>query len=278
MKSYKKAYSPFKLAFALTSGSLVSQLITSHVVQAATVTVKKSESPSKRVQKYTSVKQLKKSDYLNKDTTLHADSKISVPKSGKYMVKLGDNVSEIANKYGLKTEEVLKWNNLNWQSIILIGQELNLQQPSEQISNSNLIDKNKNTVSAVHSQATQAVNLAIKYAQLGIPYVWGGNSTEGFDCSGLIQNVYNNCGITLGRTTTEQENCVSTSNVYDISDVINIANPGDLLFWGDHGNTYHVAIYIGNGQFVAASHPGTNVGIEKVSNYFKPSFIGKINM
>ncbi len=278
MKSYRKAHSSFNLAFALTSGGLVSQLLTSPVVQAATVTVKKSESPSEKIQKYTSAKQLKKSDNLKEDTTLHVNSKISVPKSGKYTVKPGDNVSEIANKYGLKTEEVLKWNNLNWQSIILIGQELNLQQPSEQISNSNLIDKNKNTVSTVHSQATQAANLAIKYAQLGIPYVWGGNSTEGFDCSGLIQNVYNNCGITLGRTTIEQENYVSTSNVYDISDVIHKAIPGDLLFWGNHGNTYHVAIYIGNGQFVAASHPGANVKIENVSNYFKPSFIGRLNI
>ena len=80
----------------------------------------------------------------------------------------------------------------------------------------------------------------------------------------------------MNRTTVGQEQNVATTDVSSVSDVINNARPGDLLFWGSHGASYHVAIYIGNGQFVAAPQPGQNVDVENVSNYFMPSFIGRV--
>ncbi|WP_439794937.1 NlpC/P60 family protein [Secundilactobacillus kimchicus] len=54
------------------------------------------------------------------------------------------------------------------------------------------------------------------------------------------------------------------------------AKPGDLLFWGDQGASYHVAIYIGDNQFVAAPQPGQNVDIETISTFFMPSFAGTV--
>lgn len=277
MKNREKSHSPLKLALALAGSGLISQLFTSSTVQATTIVVEKNKlSENITNRKTTLVKRLENSDNSGKNKELHVNSKIKVPKTRKYTVKLGDTVSEIAYKYNLKTTDVLEWNNLNWGSIIYVGQQLNLLQPPDLSLNPNVISENKNARSTKDkSQATKIVDLAIKYAQLGIPYVWGGTTTEGFDCSGLVQNIFNNCGINLGRTTTEQENYVTTSEIVDVSDVVKMANPGDLLFWGNHGNTYHVAIYIGNGQFVAASHPGSNIRIENVSNYFKPSFIGK---
>lgn len=83
---------------------------------------------------------------------------------------------------------------------------------------------------------------------LGTPYVWGGTTPKGFDCSGLVQYVFNQSGINLPRTTTEQVQVgtyVSKSNL----------QPGDLVFLQ---NTYrqgvsHVGIYIGDGQMIHAS-------------------------
>ena len=111
---------------------------------------------------------------------------------------------------------------------------------------------------------------------MGIPYQWGGESLNGFDCSGLTQYIYRQVGIQINRDTIHQEQNVDTTDVASASDVINTARPGDLLFWGSHGASYHVAIYIGNGKFVAAPQPGQNVDIETVSDYFKPSFVGRV--
>ncbi|KRN18862.1 hypothetical protein IV79_GL000288 [Pediococcus claussenii] len=58
---------------------------------------------------------------------------------------------------------------------------------------------------------------------------------------------------------------------------VSAANPGDLLFWGEHGSTCHVGIYLGNNQFAAAPQPGENVQVESLSSYFYPSFAGSVN-
>nr|WP_235995235.1 C40 family peptidase [Secundilactobacillus yichangensis] len=120
------------------------------------------------------------------------------------------------------------------------------------------------------SQAKAVVNLAKKLATMNIPYVWGGESLQGMDCSGLTDYVYAHAAnIHLGHYTVTQESKVSTKPVSQ-------AKPGDLLFWGSAGATHHVAIYIGNHQFVAAPQPGQNVDVETISSYFMPSFAGTV--
>ena len=114
------------------------------------------------------------------------------------------------------------------------------------------------------------VSLAVKLANANIPYVWGGASLSGMDCSGLVDYVFQNTeGISLPHYTVSLESCVSQHSVAE-------AQPGDILFWGDHGSTYHCAIYIGNNQYVAAPQPGQNVEIETISPYFMPSFAGTV--
>lgn len=114
------------------------------------------------------------------------------------------------------------------------------------------------------------VSLAVKLANANIPYVWGGASLSGMDCSGLVDYVFQNAeGISLPHYTVSLESCVSQHSVAE-------AQPGDILFWGNHGSTYHCAIYIGNNQYVAAPHPGQNVEIETISPYFMPSFAGTV--
>ena len=97
-------------------------------------------------------------------------------------------------------------------------------------------------------------------AQVGTPYVWGGESPGvGFDCSGLVQAAYKVAGITLPRV---------AQNQYD--ETMKLApddplEPGDLLFLGGGpSDVTHVGIYIGNGQMVDAPHTGADVRVESV--------------
>lgn len=115
------------------------------------------------------------------------------------------------------------------------------------------------------------VSLAVKVANTNsVPYVWGGSSLSGMDCSGLVDYVYANAeGKQLPHNTVALESCVNQHSVSE-------AQPGDILFWGQHGATYHCAIYTGNNQFVAAAKPGTNVASYTISPYFEPSFAGTV--
>ncbi|WP_125572748.1 LysM peptidoglycan-binding domain-containing protein [Levilactobacillus huananensis] len=112
--------------------------------------------------------------------------------------------------------------------------------------------------------------LALKLASANIPYVWGGSSLSGMDCSGLVAYVYKNAlGVNLPHNTVSQEAFVTKHSV-------GTAKPGDILFWGNSGATYHDAIYLGNNQFVAAPEPGDNVKVQQISKYFMPSFAGTL--
>lgn len=118
------------------------------------------------------------------------------------------------------------------------------------------------TPSVPAASSGSVVDIARQY--LGIPYVWGGTTPSGFDCSGLVQYVYAQAGISLPRVTTEQEKC---GTVIPVSE----AQAGDLYFFGTRGATHHVAIAIGGGQYIHAPQTGDVVKITSVSAY-TPSF------
>ncbi|CAM3960061.1 C40 family peptidase [Catellicoccus marimammalium] len=136
--------------------------------------------------------------------------------------------------------------------------------PKQPIINShNLMEKRE----MLSPQQSSVLNTAKKY--LGVPYVWGGTSPSGFDCSGLVQYVYKEAiNLSLPRVTTEQEKCGK-----DVS--LNNLKVGDLLFWGDKNNTYHVAIYVGNGQYIHAPQPGETVKYGEIK-YWKPDFARRV--
>lgn len=94
------------------------------------------------------------------------------------------------------------------------------------------------------------VSLAEQY--LGVPYVFGGNTPAGFDCSGLTQFVFANVGISLPHSSSAQGHMQAIDPA--------AALPGDLVML-DGG--HHVGIYIGNGQMIHAPMPGTVVRIGK---------------
>ncbi|WP_455423370.1 NlpC/P60 family protein [Agrilactobacillus yilanensis] len=103
---------------------------------------------------------------------------------------------------------------------------------------------------------------ALQY--LGVPYVWGGTTPSGFDCSGLIYYCYKLEGRTIPRVSQGQ----STQGKYV---AIGDLQPGDLVFWGGVGTAHHVALYIGNGQYIHAPQPGQTVKIGSIA-YYRPDF------
>lgn len=121
------------------------------------------------------------------------------------------------------------------------------------------VNNNNTTAKASRAQITS-------YAKsfIDVPYVWGGTTPAGFDCSGLVQYVYGHFGINLPRVTYDQEHAGTIKSVAS-------AQPGDLLFFGERGNTYHVAISLGGGSYVHAPTPGQNVTIGS-TRWFAPSF------
>lgn len=97
------------------------------------------------------------------------------------------------------------------------------------------------------------VSVAERY--LGVPYVWGGASPSGFDCSGLVQYCYREIGIELPRTSRLQFH----AGAYIPPDRIDLLNSGDLVFFGyagDVGQIHHVALYVGGGMMIEAPYSG----------------------
>ena len=94
--------------------------------------------------------------------------------------------------------------------------------------------------------------VAIAQRYLGVPYVYGGESPSGFDCSGLAQFCYAQAGISIPRTATDQQHASTEVP-------LNALQPGDLVFYGGPGFSYHVAIYVGNGSTIEAPYTGAVV-------------------
>ncbi|MDO5519699.1 MAG: NlpC/P60 family protein [bacterium] len=116
----------------------------------------------------------------------------------------------------------------------------------------------KPSSSTTNSSATGSKVAAYAKRFVGNPYVYGGTSlTNGADCSGFVQSVYKNFGISIPRTSRSQSTYgkkVSTSSL----------QPGDIIFYANNGTVNHCGIYIGGGQIVHASSPSTGI---RISNY-----------
>ncbi|SEM88660.1 Cell wall-associated hydrolase, NlpC family [Ligilactobacillus sp. WC1T17] len=123
------------------------------------------------------------------------------------------------------------------------------------------------TTTKVASSANYSSVVSLATSFVGVPYVWGGTSPSGFDCSGLVQYVYAKFGKSLPRTSQEQQAACTTISRSQLQ-------PGDLCFWGYPA--YHVAIYIGNGQYVHAPDRRQTVKIQSLSSYAPTSF-GRVN-
>jgi peptidoglycan DL-endopeptidase CwlO len=106
------------------------------------------------------------------------------------------------------------------------------------------------------------VSIAMQY--LGVPYVWGGASPSGFDCSGLVMYVFGQVGVSLPHNAAAQYSMGTPVSMSELE-------PGDLVFFNGLG---HVGIYIGGGQFIHAPHTGDVVKISSLSGYYSSAFVG----
>lgn len=107
----------------------------------------------------------------------------------------------------------------------------------------------------------------VAYEQVGAPYVYGGNSPRGFDCSGLVQFSYSKAGHAVPRTTSalwQTATPVPRSNI----------RAGDILFFDVDGKMSHVGLYLGNSRFVHAPSSGKFVSVASLdSPYYSRSLV-----
>lgn len=171
-----------------------------------------------------------------------------------YTIKSGDTLGKIANQYNMTVSELMKLNNLS-SHLIYAGKTLKV---SGQASTPETVKE-----SAPSNSAEKLIKEA--KALIGTPYVWGGSTVKGFDCSGFIYYTYNKVGKGLIRTNAE--------GYYNRSYYVDKPQPGDLVFFE---NTYkrgisHVGIYLGNNEFIHAGNDA--VEISSLNNsYYKKHF------
>lgn len=215
-------------------------------------------------------------------------------------IAAGDTVSAYAAQYNVSIDDIVKANKLAEANLIIAGHSIEIPGATSSATTSSAVaDSTVAASSAVadstvaSTDATSAVAassttdttttaapatttaapasagsssaVATALSMVGVPYVWGGTTPAGFDCSGLVQYAY---GLSQ-RTTTEQ--ATIGAHHYDVTN----APAGALVFWGSDSAPYHVGISLGNGQYVAAPQPGQSVKTGSMQ-YYMPSFY--INM
>lgn len=238
---------------------------------AATYTVVKGDTLSKIARDYgTTYQQIMQQNGLS-TTLIKVGQKLEIGSStattqtattsSTYTVVKGDTLSKIAKQYGTTYQQIMQLNGLT-STLIKVGQKLTVTGTTVSNSTSNSSTVSNSTQATAN---TDVVNFAKKL--LGVPYVFGGSTTKGFDCSGFVYYVLKNTGKSVART--------SAAGFYSSAKKISSPQVGDLVFFS---NTYkagisHIGIYIGNGQMISAS--GSKVNIASInSSYWKSHFAG----
>jgi len=118
---------------------------------------------------------------------------------------------------------------------------------------------------AHHSSSSLGARaVALAKRELGVRYVYGGESPSGFDCSGLMQYVYARLGVQIPRVAADQYRAGPHVSRADL-------RPGDLVFFDHLG---HVGMYVGGGRFIHAPHTGTVVEISSLSGWYSETYVG----
>lgn len=174
-----------------------------------------------------------------------------------HIVKSGESLFIIGKQYGVSYQTLMKWNQLS-STAVYPGQKLVVNGSSTKATSAS-------TSGTTSSRGSKAVQIGQQY--IGVPYVFGGSTPSGFDCSGFVTYVYNKAGISTSRLT--------AAGFYQKSTKISKPQVGDLVFFS---NTYqagvsHIGIYMGNNQMISAS--GKNVKVSDIFNsYWGAHFTG----
>ena len=222
------------------------------------------------------------------NTTTAIKPSATTAKISTYVVVKGDNLTKIASKNNTTVTKIKEWNGLTSDKIYL-DQTLIIRKeklastgpvvsllgpnssgttgnsstvvPSPSISNADqeiagqlAIEKEIQTTPSMTNLEKYAGIISLANSLLGTPYVYGGNSVNGFDCSGFVSYVYSNAGFSITR---------KSSLDYFMNDTTIVANPvpGDVVFFKNtHISTIsHMGVYIGDNQFIHASSNGVEV-------------------
>lgn len=200
--------------------------------------------------------------------------------NGNYTVAQGDTLGKIATANSTSVSNLMAVNNLN-STMIYLGQSLKVTGTgtavaTQEAPTSNVVQASNPVQQPQQQQAAQTtvqgsggLVAATKAAlgQIGVPYVFGGSSTSGFDCSGLIDYALKQGGYNYGR--------MSAAGYYSLGTSVSTPQYGDLVFFKDtyKAGISHVGFYIGGGQMISAS--GDQVQIDNIGNsYWKAHFAG----
>ena len=199
---------------------------------------------------------------LNEKKSVIDLKKIALETEGTKLLSLKiDNENKLADLTREKSEQTVLITQLNIQEIQYSSQLVTDQiaVKASQIA----IDKLKNSAPTNISidKTVFSSNSVLAYASnyIGVPYIWGGTTPSGFDCSGFTQYVFSHFGIKLPRLSQDQQNVgtlVPRSNL----------QPGDLVFFGTPA--HHVGIYVGNGNMINSPHTGAVIRIQTLNSDF----------
>ncbi|MHC0035469.1 C40 family peptidase [Pseudoneobacillus sp. C159] len=197
--------------------------------------------------------------YVNQSLSLLPPHTHTNSESVTYTVKTGDSLSIIAKNFGLTVDEFRSMNKLRFD-IIFPGQILKVGTAVQETNTTEHKFVTSTSVSSVDTLVTEAKK------HIGTPYVWGGTTPSGFDCSGYLNFVYAKAGITLPRT---------VASIW--SETKAVANPkvGDIVFFETYtSGPSHAGIYLGNNKFI---HAGSSTGItisDLTNSYWKARYLG----
>lgn len=194
--------------------------------------------------------------------------------NGWYKVIYGQNICYIRSDYLDLTEAPYENKSSSKSPLFFRGGVSTGVTPSASALNGTTGSTSSSGTSSGSTSAIGAkiVETAKKY--LGVPYVWGGASPSGFDCSGFVYYVTRSVGLNTSRTLTAM---YSQGTPVEKSDLL----PGDIVFFK---NTYksgisHVGIYVGNGQFIHSPHTGQVVSFADLnSDYYVSHYYGACRM
>lgn len=241
--------------------------------EATTYIVQKGDTLSKIATTHqVTIEDIKKWNNLTNDTiyvaqTLKMAEQVSIettkPIIASHTVVKGDTLSKISSQYNVTINDIKKWNALE-NDTIFVGQVLKVSpvavivESDPKPSKGNTPSEDLSTVitkdPTANGQAIYKKTVEVANTLIDTPYLYGGNTSEGLDCSGLIFYAFNQGGLKIGRDSSEG---------YFYGNTTQVKNPvaGDIVFFK---NTYkegisHMGIYLGNDKFIHAGMDGVEV-------------------
>ncbi|MBD8070497.1 peptidoglycan endopeptidase [Bacillus sp. PS06] len=175
-----------------------------------------------------------------------------------YKVQAGDSLYAIAKRYNMSVSNLKSLNNLQ-SDTLSIGQVLKVT--------------GQQATAPEQTKTSQQIKQELvsdTYNYLGVPYVWGGTTPAGFDCSGFVSFMFSKHGIDIPR--------VTSGSYYQMGTSVTRANlePGDLVFYAVNkpGEISHVGFYVGNNQFISATS-SKGIAVYSLDNsYWSQYYVG----